>query len=226
MALTIHTGMLLMASRRPTYEMIRGVYRSMRLHRGICGLIGVVSLVTLCAGTGYADSAVYRVERDGKIEYTTKPTHPEAKPAQLPKLGRWKLETPEIINHTCGAHGGINCARGADKDGSVVCFDGYTDSIQRFAFECTAAKLDVLEVSPLDRHGGFTVTVRNNKSVPAKKTQLTFKPQRMEPGFTLVGPDEIEGFGVGEFRFNPRGGHPGRQQPKISQLIVSCENCG
>ena len=135
-----------------------------------------------------AETPIYRVERNGIVEYSSKPKDPSAKPADLPKLGRWKPESPHVIQLTCSNHGGINCARGADTDGSVICFDSYRDSIQRFAFECSTAKLEIMSISKPDDRGIFTVAIRNNKAVAARKIRVTFAPRRMESAQELAGP--------------------------------------
>jgi len=173
-----------------------------------------------------AETPIYRVERDGKIEYSSVPPQAGAEPAELPKLGRWKLQESAASKNTCVQHGGINCSAGPDKDGSVICFDSFADSVQRYAFECTSAKLELLSISKPDERGIFTVQVRNSKSVASQKTQVMFKPKRMEPGVKLSGPEQIEGFGVGEYSFYPSKLTQVIQEPKVAHLIVSCENCG
>jgi hypothetical protein len=169
---------------------------------------------------------IYKIERDGKIEFSSTPPDVSATPAALPSIGRWRLDNPRIESKTCADRGGIDCLAGADVDGSVICRDSFKDSLQRFAFECTTAKLEIVRLSQIDSAGGFSVTVRNTRSVAAKKSALIFKPQRFEKGSKLQGPEEIEGFGVAEFIFYPSNSTAFKIHPRLSHLSISCENCG
>lgn len=36
----------------------------------------------------------------------------------------------------CSSHGGVNCAAGADSDGSVICHDGWEDSSVEYYKVC------------------------------------------------------------------------------------------
>lgn len=185
-----------------------------------------ILLELIAPACGWSAPQIYKIERDGKIEFSSTPPEAGATPAALPSIGRWKLDNTKIQSKTCADRGGIDCLAGADSDGSVICRDSFKDSLQRFAFECTTAKLEIVALSEIDSSGGFSVTVRNTRAVAARGSSLTFKPQRFEKGNRLQGPEEIEGFGVVEFTFYPPSPLGLKIRPRVSHLLISCENCG
>src|SRR3989344_8470697 len=50
-------------------------------------------------------------------------------------LGFWGASVLPVhaVEGTCSWHGGINCAAGADWDGSAICNDGWRDSTERYS---------------------------------------------------------------------------------------------
>ena len=172
-----------------------------------------------------ANAEVYKIEKDGKVTYTSKPPTKNAAPATLPKLGRWEVAQVKAKGVTCDSHGGVNCQLGADSDGSVICTDDFKDSTLRFSFTCSAAKLEIVEISKPTETGEFSVTVRNSKSVVASGASVLFKPEKFEDGSKLDGPELIDPFGVAEFHFKPQNSDK-LFKPSIAQILVNCANCG
>lgn len=169
---------------------------------------------------------VYRkVEKDGTIVYTTTPPEKGAKPAKLPELGKWKIPELKVSSASCASHGGINCSIGPDIDGSVLCVDNFRDSTERFKFSCTAAKLNIIEISKVDEKGEFTVVIRNSKAVAASEPTVTFKPDKWDKEIKLDGPSTIEPFGVAEFHYKPDKLDQ-NLKPTLATLNASCANCG
>ena len=90
---------------------------------------------------------IYRwTDEAGNTHYSTTPDDPRAKSQALPELRHENIdanirklqsETPESCDH----HGGPDCSRGADADGSVVCLDGYRGAKLPFQFHCMEARL-------------------------------------------------------------------------------------
>jgi len=175
-----------------------------------------------------ASAQVYKtVDKDGNVHYSSKPPAKGAKPANLPEIMRAEVKLTEKKLETCDKHGGVNCQAGADKDGSVICYDGFAEATARFRFSCSAAKLEISDVSDLSPAGGFTVFVRNSKSVKAAEAALIYKPQGGKE-VKLSGPSEIEPFGVAEFVYEPARGKEeslALAKPGLAELDVVCANC-
>ena len=161
---------------------------------------------------------------DGKLIYSSKAPAKGARPAQLPPIMRGEVKVPTSALESCNKHGGINCQSGADIDGSVICYDGFRDAAARFRFSCNAPKLEITSISDPDKDGGFTVFVRNSRSVQALKTALACK---MPDGnvLKLSGPSQVDPNGVAEFRHE--GGLPQKLllRPGPGDIQISCENC-
>lgn len=175
-----------------------------------------------------AESQVYKtIDDDGNVHYSSKPPTKGAKPAELPAIMRAEVRLTETRLQTCDKHGGVNCQAGADKDGSVICYDGFTEASARFRFTCSTAKLEISDVSELTKSGGFTVFVRNSKSVKAAESALIYKPQGASE-IKLQGPTEVEPFGVAEFVYEPLKGKEeslALSKPSLAELNVVCANC-
>lgn len=183
----------------------------------ICGLVIVLG-ITVDASA----DAVYRwTDSKGKVHYSSKAPDKKAKPANLPPIMREKITAVKSTLITCDKHGGIDCASGPDTDGSVLCLDGFKNSSARFRFSCQTAKLEVTDISEPEESGAFKVFVRNSKSVAAAKPSVIFKSDLGEKS-KLVGPTEIEAYGVAEFLY--RGSKP-TSKPDIGKLELACSNC-
>ena len=188
----------------------------------------LLATLAVLAAPPAVDSQVYKtIDKDGQVHYSSVPPQKGAKPAELPKIMRAEVKLTEKRIETCERHGGVNCQAGADQDGSVICYDGFTDATARFRFSCSTAKLEITEVSNLSESGGFTVFVRNSKSVKAAESAVIFKPQGKKE-VKLLGPTEIEPFGVAEFVYEPPKGKEeslALSKPSLAELDVVCANC-
>ena len=103
--------------------------------------------------------------------------------------------------------------------------DNFRDSVEPFKFACTAAKLDIIEVSKVNDKGEFTVVVRNGKSVQASDTEILFKPDKFEKEIKLDGPKTVDPFGVAEYHYQPE--KSGKiVKPSLATLLATCSNCG
>jgi Domain of unknown function (DUF4124) len=191
-------------------------------------MVTAVAAALLLATPPAAKCQVYKtVDKDGNVQYTSKPPKKGAKPAELPKIMRAEVRLTEKRLETCDKHGGVNCQAGADKDGSVICYDGFTEASARFRFTCSTAKLEISDVSEVTESGGFTVFVRNSKSVKASESALIYKPQGA-PEVKLNGPTEVEPFGIAEFTYEPPKGKQeslALSKPGLAELDVVCANC-
>lgn len=178
----------------------------------------------LMADLVYA-APVYKADSPKGVPlYSSKPSSSEAKPAELPPImrGEVKLVKGELV--TCSNHGGINCQSGPDKDGSVICYDGFTGAAARFRFSCHSPKLELADVTDLDEKGAFKVSVRNTTSVVAAKPAVLYKPE-IGPQVKLNGPDQIDAFGLAEFSFSPVGPEKPFKKADLSVLEITCANC-
>lgn len=183
---------------------------SLRLFRSLAILY---SCCFSFATTLSADPVYKSQDRKGVPLYSSKPKAKGAQPAKLPEIARASFDQPKVIGLTCVSHGGINCQTGADSDGSVVCYDGFRDAIQRFAMSCSAAKLSLITESEKNKGGTFSVAVRNNSSVQAHNVKVT-----VADGRVLEGPSDLEPLGSGEYFLK-------NAEARKLNLQVSCENC-
>lgn len=94
---------------------------------------------------------VYRwVSADGTVHYSSSPGGVGAKPAELPKIKREDFDR-RISNlraeagANCESHGGLDCSRGPDTDGSVICLDGHKNATLPYAIYCLESRLKVTE---------------------------------------------------------------------------------
>jgi hypothetical protein len=170
------------------------------------------------------DPAIFKNQQDGRVIYSNKPA-PGAKTAELPTLGRWNLETPEVKDVTCDQHGGVSCETGADDDGSVICMDGFRDAVLRHKFLCTAAKLEIHHIQSPDIKGKFSITVRNVKSVEAKVIKVIFRPNKGIEPIILAGPGSLAAYESAEFTYAPSTSGPRFPRATLGQIEITCENC-
>lgn len=191
--------------------------------------LGIYIVAALLATVGlsthaHADSVFKWQDDDGLVHYSTKPPHKGAEPVALPRItrGEVKLTTRKLIS--CKEHGEINCQAGPDSDGSVICYDGFRGASPLFRFSCTAPKLEISDISNLDDKGGFTVFVRNAKSVAASKPAVLFKPDSGQE-VKLEGPENIDAFGVAEFIYKAKTSGEMKDKPTLAQLNLTCANC-
>lgn len=120
----------------------------------------------------------------------------------------------KAIPKTCTRSGGVDCSKGSDKDGSVICLNGDTDSLQKYADECSESKLTLIEERI--EEGINKVTIRNDSGVKAQGVSIYY--ERLDRTKTLLdGPKELEPFSLGTYE--------GRQKRAYEDLIIKCESC-
>ena len=186
-------------------------------------LVNIILIVFLLITTAQADNVYKWVDDQGVTHFSSKPPTKGAKPAKLKEISRGDVAIPAKLLKSCKQHGGIDCAAGADKDGSVVCYDGFKDAAARFTMSCSAPKLVISDVSEIQNDGTFSVFIRNARSVSAEGMEVYFKLDKKE--FKLTGPVEIDAFGVAEYMWKDDPGTPLLDKPKTNQIRVSCLNC-
>ena len=190
-------------------------------------------LVLFIAGIAAASSATAQVytwkDKQGVIHYSSKPVSKDAALAELPEItrGEVKLTKRQVIG--CDSHGGMNCGAGPDSDGSVICYDGFREATARFRFSCSAAKLEIADISAVTGCDGFTVMVRNSKAVAAHLVSATFI-DFTGAKLKLSGPSEIEPFSMSEFKnvdSQKEKGDPSclSSKPAPTKIEVNCGNC-
>lgn len=187
----------------------------------------VLMLIASCYPAWAADKVYKWKDERGVTHFSNKSTNnPEAKIAKLPEINRGEFKLVEQQVATCDGHGGIDCSAGPDTDGSVICYDGFQGAITRYRFSCNSPKLEIAEVGDLEEDGSFSVFVRNSKSVAANKPALYVKPPEGRE-LPLAGPDQIDAYDVGEFRFIGDDNQTVtlRKKPTIAQLQLTCANC-
>ena len=203
---------------------------------------------------------VYRhVDQNGNVTYSTTPD-PNDVPADLPKIQRENIGTriEKIKDETppnCSKHGGVDCSKPADSDGSVVCGDGFRDARLPYSLTCLEAKLfsklsidiggqtdtvrlgaargiarkDKVRIGEaLEKGDNLTlrVSLRNMTAVAANDIGVDVRlPNRSH--VTLVGPDHVEPFGAADYEY-VLGRKPEGISPeslKRFKLSVQCQNC-
>ncbi len=178
-----------------------------------------------CAPFNASADRVYKWEdEDGVVHYSDRVLDKAASEAKLPPIMRGEVKLGEQKLQSCADHGGIDCQAGPDKDGSVICYDGFTGAATRYRFNCNSPKLTVADISELRSDGSFAVVVRNSKSVAAKKPAVSFLRENGKE-VPLKGPEEIEPFGVAEFTLLNQDAGGLKAKPNAVQLKVTCGNC-
>jgi hypothetical protein len=186
----------------------------------------VLALSLVATETSLSEAIYKKTNPDGKIEYSSKAHTPQHMPAKLPEIMRGEVKLPANSQVTCDKHGGVNCEAGADTDGSVICYDGFKDVLQRFKLTCLAPKLEIVSISKNEEDQGFTVTLRNLKQAEAKQVLVTAKTIQGST-IQLDGPTQVTLLGSADYKYLP---HKHRDSdffdlPKTSQINVTCFNC-
>lgn len=213
-----------------------------------CLVLGLLTASPAAAGDIYTWT-----DENGKVHYSTEP-HADAQKADLPEVRREDLDEKikDIKGSTppnCHKHGGVDCSRGSDSDGSVICLDGFKDSMLPYRFSCLEARLRASELNLLNgQHEvigiinkdfeiseeqalqagdmALLLTLRNNSSVEAFGVSV----QVRTPDGSKVeaaGPDKVEPFGVAEYQL-PLKSLPERiALSRLDRLDfkVRCTNC-
>jgi hypothetical protein len=163
-------------------------------------------------------------DESGTTHYTTDEKAPGFQKAELPEINRAdvKLVTEPLLS--CDGHGGIDCNAGPDKDGTVICGDGFTEANPIFRFSCSSPSLKIAELLDKLEDGSVKVLVRNSKSVAATKPQVLVR-EGSGKETVFAGPEEIAPFGVGEFILSPDKAKEVKQLLTMARIRVSCTNC-
>lgn len=183
-----------------------------------------LTAVLLMASSLTAEPIYSWRDDQGVVHYSSKPGSKDAAKANLPPITKAEMKIPQAALSTCNKHGGVNCQAGADTDGSVICYDGFRGSMQRFTFTCNAPKLEIADVSDVAEDGSFSVYVRNSRGVTASDPKLTVKTITGK-ALSLNGPTTIDAFGLAEFLYPPDPKRPILQKPTMAQIDATCANC-
>jgi len=164
------------------------------------------------------------IDEAGITHYSTSKSDQKARLAELPKFNKGEYKVSSTQSFTCDQHGGINCQAGEDADGSVICFDGFTEAAARFKFHCSSPKLTLSDISVPDEKGRFSIFVRNDRSVTARLPKVIFINIDGSK-VPMKGPTEIKEFQMAEFTVISGFVARTHGKPKESQFSISCENC-
>lgn len=200
--------------------MLRNQVIKFRLIFVMAGLPFLVGLHTCAAEEIYKITAP-----DGSVSFSTKKPSPNAKPAKLPKITKGEFKLNTSLKKSCSSHGGIDCTKGSDSDGSVICTDGFKEAAARYKFSCSEAKLAITDILEPLKSGEFKVFIRNLKSVAAREPKITLKLRSGEE-VLLKGPDLVEPFGIAEFGITLTGKDFISYKPQEADIIIGCQNCG
>lgn len=214
-----------------------------------------VTLVVIACGVFHTSVALAEEiyswkDESGTVHFSTIPKSNKAKPTELPEINRENLNDriqaiKSSVPPTCIKHGGIDCNAGKDLDGSVICIDGFKDSVEPFVFACLEARLKVREMTLIDLDGqtisyqpgskvpksnmlkSLTITLRNTAAIEAYDISIGI-PWKYKQELPLDGPARIDGYGVGEYTLAFDRDVPAASILSILKekpLAVSCTNC-
>ncbi len=201
--------------------------------------------ILLSNHTSFAEPIYRHVDATGKVTYSTEPNTAGEQPAALPQIKRVRIDTPPTTVtpqfQTCEKRGGIECSKGADADGSVLCRDGSKDSLERFGEFCVEVRLSAGKaeftdregksfvpktISDMEKLGEVRVTVRNLQGIVAKGVHAEVLFPRPFGSLELHGPAQVDAYGLAEYSADLSGVRSMYLQ-KFLQLkpAVRCENC-
>lgn len=162
-------------------------------------------------------------DANGKEVFSSKKDDPRAMAAELPAIKKEKVKKINTAPASCLKHGGNDCNKGSDKDGSVICLDGFLDSAVRYNFVCSEALVKIDKISPDKSANVTTVFVRNDSPVTAKDVVLAFRDKHDIKGTSSIvradGPRNIEQHQLATYTF--------KKDLNIiaDNLVLHCENC-
>lgn len=162
------------------------------------------------------------IDSKGVKHYSTYDRPEGSRKAELAPIKRVPITTNPKLLKSCIKHGGNDCAKGADEDGSVICRDGFRESGARFIFSCSTSKLVVTEVKKND-DGKIAVYVRNEAPVKARGTFVLLRNGKLKT--KIQGPMELGPHELGEFSMDPpRASVKAELTP--NDFEADCVNCG
>jgi len=199
-----------------------------------------LALIAFFTTKSFAQDIYKYVDELGVIHYSTKPSKAGDRPVKLPKIKHQNLDkTIDSIKGsslpTCVSHGGIDCQAGQDKDGSVICVDGFTGAVRPFRFRCMESKLKEASFVVFNKNNQpvakntlgnigvseLILSVHNNSSVKSYGISVSFFFKNKKE-VKASGPQSIEPYGIGEYILKLNG-----VSVDLSELAykVSCTNC-
>lgn len=171
-------------------------------------LLLVFGLLPRCA---YGDPIYTWKDENGRVVFGTKPPSDAATEANLPEINREDLELKieklkKNLPPNCIKHGGVDCSKGADGDGSVICLDGYKNAILPFRFKCRTASLAVSRIeievpnaaSQSESMNNLQLVLRNLADVAAEDVQVEFIISKRSK-IRANGPSRVEPFGIADY---------------------------
>lgn len=169
-----------------------------------------------------AADPIYRtVDEEGRMIFQSSPQGKSGESVNLPKIEKENFNKrienlKKTIPDTCQKRGGIDCSKGADGDGSVICLDDFKESPLSFTEECSRVRLQITAENFFDKvdmplkgndlrpesYGGtvptrISIQVRNLSSVKAEEVQVA--AEIVKRPFPAIGPEVIEPFGLEEY---------------------------
>jgi hypothetical protein len=194
-------------------------------------VFALISFCTLSAAIG--DPVYKKIDPvTGQTTYSSgsSPAKKGATPAQLPEIMKGDFQAPAQKKkglRGCLDHGGFNCKGGPDKDGSVVCANGFRDADLLYRYTCPHPKLEVIEVIQKAGAPGATLVIRNVRQITAHGLSVRLR-SGSNPPLKMKGPETLEEGALGVFEvFIPKGVLPGGAQTLTrNQLLITCGNCG
>lgn len=222
--------------------------------RGFCAQLLLAQSLFVPIFLATAEPIYQWIDANGRVHYGNQPHSADVSEAALPELGRENIdqkieEIRDATPENCINRGGVDCSKGSDFDGSVICYDGYRDAILPFRFACVAARLsinsvaivlvagaedsEIVDLKELNkpnayslRNSQITLLIRNDTEIMARKVSVLLKL----PVYGHVvarGPETIEPHGVAEYIFLPEkiSGPFNVEHAKKLSAVVRCENC-
>jgi len=217
-------------------------------------------LAVLFSAVANANDIYKWIDSSGKVHYSTTPrvapptafqSAPEtARAAVLPEIQRENIDQRiSAIRSTtppsCGAHGGIDCTKGADVDGSVICVDGFLQAGATYSANCSEVKLslkpptviteegaalgELAELSQLAEKRPYAIQflLRNTSGIAAEGVRVEFIVPGQER-FEAIGPERVEPFGAAEYILHLKTvqfSYP-LETLKRHKVRAGCKNCG
>lgn len=207
-------------------------------------LISLLTAICLCFDLATADNVYRHVDSSGRVTFSTSPQSETDRPEVLPDIKKVNIDgnierLKESLPPTCDSHGGVDCSKPADSDGSVVCRDGFRGAILHHDKFCKEAKLksgkityyagdrqivrEMIRTEPLT---AIKLDLRNLSALEAREVEVELVVSRWRT-FRFSGPSAVEGYGFAEYNLNVddelRSEIRGRLR-KIS-TVVRCQNC-
>ena len=181
--------------------------------------IYLILLSFLLSFISWADDNIYTVtSSNGAVTYSNKNKEGAIK-KKLPELiiikSHSAKESTVVALKSCKKHGGINCAVGADHDGSVICNDGFRASNEIYQFVCHQVQLKI--VSVLQEGEKVEIYIRNNSSISAQNVQVVNKRDNQ----IIMQKKIIEPFGIGHYVLI------NKEHSSLSEkdFKILCDNC-